>query len=45
MDVAITWVCLGGGAVMIIVSVVIISWVQARTGDGEASRPKSERDD
>jgi len=44
MDVLITWICLGGGVAMIILSMVIISRVQARTRD-EAPRPKRERDD
>jgi hypothetical protein len=44
MDVLITWICLGGGVVMIILSMVIISRVQARTRGVAASRPEPGRD-
>jgi len=43
-DVIVTWVCLGGGVVLMILSVVIISRVQARTRSVEGSRTETEDD-
>jgi hypothetical protein len=31
MDVFVTWVCLGGGALLIVTSMVVIARLQART--------------
>jgi len=44
-DVIVTWVCLGGGVALMILSVAIISRVQARTRSVEASRTDTEDDD
>jgi hypothetical protein len=41
MDVFIAWVCLGGGAALIVISMVVVARLQARTRATEETDPES----